>query len=200
VDALFSKLALGIELICANSPQAKGRVERMNLTLQDRLVKELRLRKINNMNTANVYLPEFMEAYNKQFAVVPASAENSHRLTLPKKEALDLIFSHQHERRLSKNLELSYHNVIYQVKPRGKGYNMRHATVKVCENKKKEVKLLYKNKFLTYKTIDKKNQRGKAVSAKEVNQELEKRYQGRLSSKGHKPKADHPWRRYEKVA
>jgi len=185
---------LGIELIHASSPQAKGRVERSNLTHQDRLVKELRLRGISDIDAANAYLPEYLEAHNKKFAVKAASPENSHRLTLPNEEILNLILSHQEERILSKNLELSYKNVIYQIVHKGQGYAMRRARITVCENKEKEVKLLYKDKLLSYKTLDKKNQREDAVSAKEINQKVDRR------SRGHKPKQDHPWRgRYRKI-
>src|SRR3954471_6064706 len=60
---------LQIELICAHSPQAKGRVERANQTLQDRLVKELRLRSIRSMAEANAYLPEFVADFNSRFSV-----------------------------------------------------------------------------------------------------------------------------------
>jgi hypothetical protein len=59
---------LNIDIICANSPQAKGRVERMNKTLQDRLVKELRLRGISTMEAGNAFLPGFMADYNQRFA------------------------------------------------------------------------------------------------------------------------------------
>ena len=62
---------LNIELICAHSPQAKGRVERANQTLQDRLTKELRLRGISSLESANAYLPQFIAAYNARFAVAP---------------------------------------------------------------------------------------------------------------------------------
>ncbi|MBB3661092.1 hypothetical protein FHX15_006371, partial [Rhizobium sp. BK650] len=70
---------LNIEILCANSSQAKGRVERMNRTLQDRLVKELRLAGISNMEAGNVFLPDFIEAYNARFAIAPARSEDLHR-------------------------------------------------------------------------------------------------------------------------
>ncbi|PYE22291.1 integrase-like protein, partial [Rhizobium sp. PP-CC-3A-592] len=66
---------LNIEILCANSSQAKGRVERMNRTLQDRLVKDLRLAGIDNMEAGNAFLPDFMESYNTRFAVTPARSE-----------------------------------------------------------------------------------------------------------------------------
>jgi len=71
--------ALDIEIICANSPQAKGRVERANSTLQDRLVKEMRLRNISSMEEGNAFLPEFIEDYNKRFGKPSKSGCNIHR-------------------------------------------------------------------------------------------------------------------------
>lgn len=59
---------LNVDIICANTCQAKGRVERANKTLQDRLVKELRIKNISNMQDGNQFLPEFIELYNKKFA------------------------------------------------------------------------------------------------------------------------------------
>ena len=70
---------LNIEILCANSSQAKGRVERMNRTLQDRLVKELRLAGISDMETGNAFLPAFMEDYNPRFAIVPTRPDDLHR-------------------------------------------------------------------------------------------------------------------------
>jgi hypothetical protein len=70
---------LNIEILCANSSQAKGRVERMNRTLQDRLVKELRLAGISDMAAGNAFLPGFIERYNARFAIVPARSEDQHR-------------------------------------------------------------------------------------------------------------------------
>ncbi|TDK29116.1 ISNCY family transposase [Rhizobium deserti] len=70
---------LNIEILCANSSQAKGRVERMNRTLQDRLVKALRLARIDNMEAGNAFLASFMSRYNARFSVVPARSGDSHR-------------------------------------------------------------------------------------------------------------------------
>lgn len=74
---------LDIEVICANTPQAKGRVERMMATLQDRLVKEMRLRGISSRAEGNAYLPEFITAYNRDFAVSARDSEDAHRPLLP---------------------------------------------------------------------------------------------------------------------
>ena len=183
---------LGIELICANSPQAKGRVERANKTLQDRLIKELRLRKISSIEGANAFIPAFIKQYNNRFAAEPASPENLHRSTIPKKGVLDLIFTMQCERKLSKNLELSYNNVIYQVQTDTPSYNMRHASVKVCEATGANVTLIYKNKILDYKIFDKNNRPTTIASKKEIGKKTESQ------RKPWKPADDHPWRSYEK--
>ena len=71
--------ALNIDIICANSSQAKGRVERANGTLQDRLVKEMRLCSIDNIAAGNVFLPTFMEQYNARFAKAPLDDRDVHR-------------------------------------------------------------------------------------------------------------------------
>ncbi len=70
---------LQIEIICANTPQAKGRVERANQTLQDRLVKEMRLRGISSLEAGNAYLPEFIVGFNRRFGVQPISQHDAHR-------------------------------------------------------------------------------------------------------------------------
>ena len=83
---------LNIEILCANSSQAKGRVERMNRTLQDRLVKELRLAGISDMETGIAFLPGFMADYNRRFAIIPARPEDLHRpLNLAPKRLLDIL-------------------------------------------------------------------------------------------------------------
>jgi hypothetical protein len=70
---------LNIEILCANSSHAKGRVERANRTLQDRLVKELRLGGISDINAGNDFLPDFVERFNAKFSIVPVRLENLHR-------------------------------------------------------------------------------------------------------------------------
>jgi hypothetical protein len=72
---------LDIQIICANTPQAKGRVERVIQTLQDRLPKEMRLRQINSRDAGNAYLPEFLADFNQRFAEPPRSDVDLHRLS-----------------------------------------------------------------------------------------------------------------------
>jgi len=185
---------LDIDIICANSPQATGRIERANSTLQDRLVKELRLEGISDIESANTFLPNFMKKHNKHFAVKAADQADAHRKTLPKDRVLDLIFTTQNIRTISKNLEVSYNNIIYQIKTKDKGYGLRHAKVTVCDDDQGNITLIYKNRTLDYKIFDKKNRSSEVASSKEVNGKVERR------RTEHKPKENHPWRRYEKAA
>ena len=106
--------ALNIDIICANSPQAKGRVERMNQTLQDRLVKELRLRGISTMEAGNAFLPEFIDDYNRRFARAPRSADNAHR-PLRSHDDLEQIFSWQEERTMTRNLVVHFKRSAYLI-------------------------------------------------------------------------------------
>jgi hypothetical protein len=99
---------LNIEILCANSSQAKGRVERVNRTLQDRLVKELRMAEISSIEAGNAFLPGFMARFNARFAVVPARSDDLHRpLSIPP-ERLRLILCRREQRYIGQQLTLSY--------------------------------------------------------------------------------------------
>lgn len=99
---------LSIEILCANSSQAKGRVERANRTLQDRLVKELRLAGICDMDAGNAFLPGFMERYNAQFAKSPAKPDNLHRALNIEPDRLNEVFCLRDKRYVTKDLSLKY--------------------------------------------------------------------------------------------
>ena len=99
---------LNIEIICANSSQAKGRVERVNRTLQDRLVKDLRLAGISSMAAGNDFLPNFVERFNARFAVVPACSTDLHRKLNISADRLRDILCHRVLRHVSAQLTVSY--------------------------------------------------------------------------------------------
>lgn len=99
---------LNIEILCANSSQAKGRVERANRTLQDRLVKELRLAGISDMDAGNIFLADFKDRYNAQFAKTPAKPENLHRPLNVPKDRLETILCLREKRRVSQQLTLTF--------------------------------------------------------------------------------------------
>jgi hypothetical protein len=107
---------LNIDIICANSPQAKGRVERMNKTLQDRLVKELRLQGICTMSAANAYVPIFIATYNAKFARPPRDAFDAHRPLGPHDD-LDRIFCQRELRTMTGNLVVHFERKTYLVTP-----------------------------------------------------------------------------------
>jgi hypothetical protein len=177
---------LDIEIICANSPQAKGRVERAIQVLQDRLVKEMRLRDISSIEAANEFAAEFIEDYNARFAVQPRSLHDVHRSLLPNDD-LERVFTLQEQRILSKNLTLQYEKVVYQIQTSRPSYAMRKAPVTVCENDQGQVNILYKGQPLDYTIYLKQHRQAEVVSSKAINEKLKK---------PHKPAKDHPWRRY----
>ena len=178
---------LDIDLIHANTPQAKGRVERMNATLQDRLVKELRLQGIRTIEQGNAFLPKFIEAFNKRFSVKAASDIDAHRQVIPSEDQLDQILCKRSTRVISKNLEVHYQNKIYQIQTVSMGYTMRGAKVSVNDHKGK-IKLVYKNKELAYEIFDLSKRINPVVDSKSINTHMKKRKQW-------KPPADHPWKR-----
>ncbi len=187
---------LDIDLICAHSPQAKGRVERANQTLQDRLTKELRLRDISSVEAANAYVPEFIAAYNARFAVAPRFAESAHR-PLKKGDDLDRILTLREWRTLSKNLTLSYNNVIYQIKTKRAAYTMRKAQVEVRENQRGEITIEYKQRPLEYTIYSEQEQQQAKVMEAKLLQPAAARAAARPKQKRGPVPLSHPWRFFD---
>lgn len=186
---------LGIELIFANSPQAKGRVERVNQTLQDRLPKEMRLAGINSWAEGNQFLLQYMEKFNKRFAVAPAVFESAH-VPLTTQENLEEILVQKFTRLISKNLTISFQNKLYQImlNPGLNARVLQGQALQVSVDHKGEVTMVYKGEQLPYKiivihrtahTVDSKLLNDKVDS---ITQKLPPR------SKAHTPAANHPWR------
>ena len=109
---------LNIEIINANSPQAKGRVERLFGTLQDRLVKELRLANLSSITEANKFLKEvFIPKFNLKFSVTPAMEGDVHRqLTQEEKKDLKSIFSIKSQRRINSDFTIQFKSNFYQLR------------------------------------------------------------------------------------
>lgn len=179
---------LDIQIICANTPQAKGRVERANKTLQDRLTKELRLRGISTPEEANRWLPEFMEDYNRRFATPPRSKLDAHR-PLASSDNLDLILCRKSQRILSKNLTIQYHKTIFQIRVDRPSYAMQKAPVTVLEDYFGKITILYKNKPLAFEVYNQQVKQAEVVPAKSIDHALHK------VSNPYKPAPDHPWRK-----
>ena len=186
---------LDIEPIHANTPQAKGRVERANQTLQDRLVKELRLAGIDGMEAGNDFLPAFMADYNRRFAVAPKSEEDAHRAVLQNAEELDLILRRHETRKLSKNLTFQYLNREYQITGRGKGYRLRGASVAVCDAFGAGVKVLHKGRSLTFRVLAEGEPPVALDDEKSVPHTVDEAQARQRAQPGYKPPLDHPWNR-----
>jgi hypothetical protein len=186
---------LDIEVICANTPQAKGRVERVNQLLQDRLVKEMRLRGLASMAEGNAYAPEFIAQFNRRFAVVPRESEDAHRPLLPQDD-LARILTVQELRVLSKNLTLNYHKVIYQIQTARPTYALRNAQVVVRENRRGDITIEYQGQPLHYTVYRRQARQGEVTPSKQLNLALDALTQPAKSRKPYVPPPDHPWRRF----
>lgn len=178
---------LDIQIICANTPQAKGRVERVIQTLQDRLPKEMRLRGIASREAGNAYLPEFMQDFNQRFGEEPRSTVDAHR-PLTVKDDLAHILTWQETRSLSKNLTLQFQKTVYQIQTQRPTYALRNAQVKVCVNALDQVSIWYKDQQLEYSLYQPQTQQAQVVLAKDLDHAL-------MSHTPTKPAPDHPWRK-----
>ena len=184
---------LDIKIICANTPQAKGRVERANQTLQDRLIKEMRLRGISSIEEANQYVGEFIEKFNEKFAVVAKSTADAHR-ALVASEKLERILMLKESRVLSKNLSISYNRVIYQIVSKRPRYALRYQRVWVCEDRHGEIKIEYKGKELDYKVHHRQKKQAEVSDSKQV--EAAGQFKPVKQRKKYVPPANHKWRNF----
>jgi hypothetical protein len=176
---------LDIRLISAYSPQAKGRVERLFGTLQDRLVKELRLAGISDIETANTFLSDvFISQFNAKFAVVPAKATDLHR-TLSPAESLQLptIFSVQSERQVNNDFTVRFKNNWYQLLEAQPCTVLRRDRVTIDEWLDGSVHIRLRQKELSY-----------TVTAKRPEKQQTK-VTALVPRPTTKPAANHPWRK-----
>jgi transposase len=148
----FGRVAerLRIELIQAATPQAKGRVERANQTLQDRLIKEMRLRGLCDIAAAQVFADAFVEMWNAKFAKPPISDADAHRPWTKDVEALDEALARREERVLSKALTFSAGGKVYCVKTAGPGTALRGARVTLLHFQNGAMRVDYKTRSLPY--------------------------------------------------
>ncbi len=124
---------LNIDVICANTAPAKGRVERAHQTLQDRLVKEMRLAGVSSIDEGNAFLPIFADDYNRRFGRAPHSPHDAHRPVM-QSDPLDDIFRLQVERKVSSNLTLHYKRVMYLLEPTAEAHDAKGKRVRVYED------------------------------------------------------------------
>jgi hypothetical protein len=146
---------LGIAQICATSPQAKGRVERANQTLQDRLIKEMRLAGIRDMASAQAFLPGYMARHNARFAVQPKSGEDAHKPWSGDVAALDAALAEHEPRTLSKALTFQAGGAIHCIRTTGAGIALRGAKVTVRRYLDGRMDVVFKDRVLPFTTVRK---------------------------------------------
>ena len=154
--------ALNIDIICANSSPAKGRVERANKTLQDRLVKELRLAGAATLAEGNALLPAFIADYNARFAKAPANHKDLHR-PLRAGDDLDDAFAWKEERTLSQALTLQYDKVVFILEPSEQAKMAIGKRVTVIDYPDGRLVIRYRGVELAYRTFDKIRQVSQAA-------------------------------------
>ncbi len=172
--------SLGIQIIAASSPQAKGRVERNHGTHQDRLVKKLRLLGIANALTANAFLETtYLPEHNVRFAQAAASEEDFHRRT-PSRVTLDRVFQLEETRVLSNDWVVRYDTRHFQVVRQSQQAPARSSVV-VREAVTGAIEIRYRNRLMQWTEIATPVKSTPAVRTRR--------------SSAHRPSADHPWRR-----
>jgi transposase len=167
---------LGIEVIHAHSPQAKGRIERLFKTFQDRLVKEMRLRKIRNIQEGNRFLQYYLPIYNRRFAVQAKDKANLHR-KLPTGLKLDAILCKKTERALRNDFTVAHNGALYQIT---ESTDARKVTVE--EKISGSMHIIYNGSRLKFREI------------RERPQKQQKRKPALRKKTNHIPAANHPWR------
>lgn len=177
---------LNIEVIRANSSQAKGRVERLFKTLQDRLIKELRLNHISTVKDANAFLEKtFIPKFDARFGVVPRSNENLHTKVIKKEQnSFPSIFSKHYERIIRNDYTLSYKNIWYQLEETQSVALFKKDTVQVEERFDGTIVFKVRGRHLNYTQLP---VRPEKITPKKIPWTLAQRVSV-------KPAVDHPWR------
>lgn len=169
---------LGIDVIHANSPQAKGRVERLFKTLQDRLVRELRLLGIRSVADANAFLARYWPQYNRRFSKPAASLADLHR-PAPARRALDRILCIKDERTVKNDFTIAHRGALYQL-----DQPTRARQVTVEERLDGTLHLTYKGRELRYRAIPARLPKAAPAPPRVLH-----------ATTPWTPRADHPWRR-----
>jgi hypothetical protein len=145
---------LNIEILCANTSQAKGRVERAHHTLQDRLVKELRLAGISTIDAGNDFLPSFVAHYNARFAKPPAREQDFHRVLDPRQD-LDDVLCWREQRKVSHQLVVNYNQMKLTLRSQGLAVRLRGKMVEIYDFPDGRLEVRWKGRSLPYTAFDK---------------------------------------------
>lgn len=170
---------LGVEVKHANSPQAKGRIERLFGTLQDRLVKEMRLRGIRTIEEANAFLKEYLPTYNRRFSVSPKERDNLHR-PLGRRVELDAILCIKTERMLRNDFTVAHNRKLYQVEDK-----VNASKVVVEDRMDGSIHITHKNRALRFREISER-----PIAEKKPLPVVRMR-------KPSTPSTEHPWRSFK---
>jgi hypothetical protein len=180
---------LDIRIIAANSPQAKGRVERGNGTHQDRLIKKMGRKKIGTHEAANRFLQEeYLADHNARFARAPVEPQDYHRQA-PGARELEQVFCLETERSISNDWVVRYENRYFQLE-RTSDYPPRQAQVTVCEWENGRIEIRYQRKARPHREI----------AAPQLAQAAIRWVDKPPKPSRWKPPASHPWRRSASVA
>ena len=170
---------LGVKVIHAHSPQAKGRVERLFRTFQDRVVKEMRLRGIKSIEEGNTFLQYYLPIYNRRFSVKAKEKENLHR-KVPKGLDLDKVLCIKTERTLRNDFTIAHKGSLYQVTE-----STDAKKVIVQERINGSIHIIYKEEKLKFREI----------TERPVKEPQRKKKAG--FKKQYIPPANHPWRNFQ---
>jgi transposase len=175
---------LDVEVIMAHSPQAKGRVERVNGTLQDRLVKALRRAKISDLRGANRFLQEkFLAAFNRRFVRKAARPSDLHR-RVPRELDLGRVLSIRETRVVQNDWTVRFENRWFQLAEIHQNLGLAGRSVTMCRRLDGPLELLYGGRDLSYRELPVPPQPRQAEAVAEIR-----------SNQGQRPAAEHPWRR-----
>jgi hypothetical protein len=172
---------LVVEVIHAHSPQAKGRIERLFGTFQDRLIKEMRLAGIRTKGQANRFLARYLPGYNRRFRVSPKQSADLHR-QIPRGVDLDSILSVREKRTVRRDFTVAYDRELYQIEEPPAGVSMKAVVVE--QRLDGSIHIIYNGRELKYKKIHTRPPRPK-----------ERKSPGR--KKRYIPPPDHPWRKFQ---
>lgn len=185
---------VGVKLITAHSPEAKGRIERMFETLQDRLVKELRLAGATTIDEANKFIEEYIPKFNTKFAVAPQRRKDLHKKLNEHVEVkLSQIFSIQNTRIVNNDYTVMFKNSYFQLERKQPTTVYKKDTIIVEEYLNGQIKLNFKNHHLDYTVLPERPKRVINIKLPALTSQIQNSY---------KPPIDHPWRKqfiYKKV-
>jgi len=188
---------LGVRVINANTPQAKGRIERLFGTLQDRLVKELRLAGISNPTDANTFLQTYLPTFNARFNVRPASDANTH-IPLSNQDDLAAVLSEQAVRVVSRDFVVRFKNYWYQLMKEQPTTVYPGAKVVLEERLDGTLHIHLRGKYLSYTKLDSQPPKPDKPLAALTPGILPSRQQVAVKQKPQpmKPSPHHPWRKF----